>query len=260
VSALSAFSAVDDAAEPGRLIQFLEESAVGLAAMKYYMAAAHAIRQPSAPVLDVGCGAGHDLSLLDALGIRAVGIDASSVMVDEARRRISVPLARADASNLPFSDASFAGARIERVLMHVADPAAVLCEVVRCVQPGGLLTVFEPDWASLTVCGTRVPVEWLSLARHPAIGASVGALATRAGCSILDRVEERSWWVFEDFMRITNAEPSLERAVARGVLSRSEAAEWLAGIRRRAFDGTFDAEMTKILWVARVSVPQVGAG
>lgn len=249
---MSAFSAVDESAAPGRLIEYLDESAVGLGAMKQYMAAAHAIRRPSAPVLDLGCGAGHDLSLLDALGVDAVGVDASRVMIDAARCRVSVPMIQADGAALPVADAAFGGARMERVLMHVPDPAAVVTEVVRCIEPGGLVTLFEPDWASLTVCGSRVPVEWFSVARHPAIGATAGMLAVSAGCSILDRVEERSWWSFEDFMRITSAERSLAGAVARGLLSRHDGEAWLAGIRRAAEIGTFEAEMTKLLWVAKV--------
>lgn len=253
---MSAFSAVDEASEPDRLIEYLERSAVGLGAMKQYVVAAHAIRRPSAPVLDLGCGAGHDLALLDALGVDGVGVDSSWVMIETARRRISVPMVQADGATLPFTDASLAGARIERVLMHVADPAAVVNEVVRCINPGGILTIFEPDWASLTVCGAQVPLEWLSVARHPAIGATVGRLAVLAGCTILDRVEERSWWTFEDFMRITNAERSLEGAVARGLLSRTDSVAWLAGIRRHVEQGTFEAEMTKILWVAQVPAPQ----
>jgi hypothetical protein len=46
---VSGFSAVDNAAERLRLVRFLDASAVGLAAVKYYMAVTHALRQPTAP-------------------------------------------------------------------------------------------------------------------------------------------------------------------------------------------------------------------
>jgi len=252
-SAFSAFSAVDRAAEPGRLIRSLDESAVGLAAMKHYIAVTHSLRRPSAPVLDLGCGAGHDVTLLENLGVACVGVDPSAVMLEAASARCrAAVLTRASGEQLPFAGAAFAGCWIERVLMHVADPAVVVNEVVRCVQPAGLLTIFEPDWSSLTVDGSPVPTEWVTIARHPAIGAAAGRLLTAANCSIRDRVEERSRWTLDEFERITNLEQSLDRAVAAGKASRREVQHWLAEQRERARadDFRFRAEIAKILWVA----------
>jgi len=148
VPTFSAFSAVDDAVEPDRLIRSLADSATGLAAMKHYMAVAHALRRPTArspaPVLDLGCGSGHDLAVLDAVGVPSVGVDPSAVMVGAAAERTRAPLVRATGTQLPFADGAFAGCWIERVLMHVEHPDAVVAEVVRCLRPGGLLTIFEP--------------------------------------------------------------------------------------------------------------------
>lgn len=247
---MSAFSSVDQAAEPERLIRFLDDSAIGLAAMKHYMATAHALRRPTAPILDVGCGAGHDLVVLADAGIECVGVDPSWVMIGAAATRCDGPLLQARGEHLPFADRSFAGSRIERVLMHVTDPSAVVEEVVRCVQPGGLLTIFEPDWSSLTVNRSSVPTRWVSNARHPSIGADVGDLLDAEGCLLVDRVEERSWWTLDDFERITNIQQTLDRAVARGHASPRETQAWLAEQRRQAAVGAFRAEIAKILWVA----------
>lgn len=247
---MSDFSAVDDAAEPARLVSFLERSAVGLAAMKHYMAAAHARRQPSRPVLDLGCGAGHDLAVLEDRNVACVGVDPSSVMVAAAGSRAASPLVQAAGEGLPFADGVFAGCWIERVLMHVNDPGVVLSEAVRCLQPGGLLTVFEPDWSSLTVNGAAAPTEWVSAARHPAVGAAVGGLLVELGCSVRDRVEERSWWTFSQFERITNLGASLDRVVTRGRATRREVDVWRREQERRDASGVFRAELVKILWVA----------
>ncbi len=250
MSAFSAFSAVDDAAEPARLIEFLAQSAAGLAAMKHYMAVAHALRRPAAPVLDLGCGAGHDLAVLDAVGVRGVGVDPSAVMLDAAADGTGAPLVRATGERLPFAAGAFAGCWLERVLMHVPEPGAVIAEVVRCVRPGGLLTVFEPDWSTLAVNGTPVPAGWLSIARHPAIGSAVGGLLTEAGCDVRDRVEERSWWTADEFARITRLNQALDRVVATGTASRSEVRRWLDEQRSRAAADDFRAEIVKVLWVA----------
>jgi SAM-dependent methyltransferase len=208
--------------------------------MKHYMAAAHALRG-TGPVLDIGCGSGHDLAALERFGVAGVGVDPSAVMVDACAWLATSPVVRSSGERLPFRSGSFAGAWIERVLMHVSSPAAVLAEAVRCVAPGGLLTIFEPDWSSLTVNGWRVPTAWSTLARSPAVGSEVGSLLTSLGCFVHDRVEERSWWTYEAFERITS------RARWR---ADSAAAAWADDLRARAEAGTFSAEIVKVLWVA----------
>ena len=232
------------------MVTILADSAVGLAAMKHYMAVAHKLRNPDAPVLDLGCGAGHDLTVLESLGLGAVGVDPSSVMVGVAAARCQSPVVRAAGERLPFAKGAFAGCWIERVLMHVRDPAVLICEVVRCLEPRSLLTIFEPDWSSLSVNGSTVSAEWVTAAAHPEVGSAIGQLLASAGCTVLDRVEERSWWTYDDFVRLTNLERSLDRAVANGKASRAEADAWTAELRRREERGEFCAEIAKVLWVA----------
>jgi ubiquinone/menaquinone biosynthesis C-methylase UbiE len=249
---MSDFATVDEAADPRGLIAFLDASAVGLGAMKQYVAAAHALRRPTKPVLDLGCGIGHDLALLAALGVWSVGADLSSVMIETAATRTRLPLVRAAGEHLPFGNDALAGCRIERVLMHVAEPEEVLIEIFRCIEPEGCVTIFEPDWSSLFLDGASNPwAGWLSAARHPAIGRQLGVLLTAVGFSVVDRVEERSWWSFEEFERITNLQRSLDRAVAAGKVSGTYARGWIAEQRERAAAGGFRAEIAKVLWVAK---------
>ena len=223
---------------------------MGLAAMKHYMAAAHKRRNPNALLLDLGCGAGHDLTVLESFGLGAVGIDPSSFMVGVAAGRCQSPLVRAAGERLPFVERAFAGCWIERVLMHVSDPAILISEVVRCLQPGALLTIFEPDWSNIVINGSTVPAEWVTAAANPGIGSDVGGLLASARCTVLDRVEERSWWTYEDFVYITNLGRSLDRAVASGKVSRADADGWTAELHRQAARGNFRAQANKILWVA----------
>lgn len=185
-------------------------------------------------MLDLGCGAGHELVVLAQHGVRAVGVDPSAQMLAAAATRSGEPLVRADGLSLPFAAGSFSGCWLERVLQHVEDPNAVLAEVVRCVEPGGLVTIFEPDWTSLTVQGRRVPATWTTAARQPAIGATAGDLLRGLGCSIHDRVEERSWWTYD----------TLARIVGRA------AAEAAAGPPARHSADAQIGEIAKILWVA----------
>lgn len=248
---MSDFADVDATSDPRRLIAYLDVAAVASGRMKHYVAAAHALRRPGKPVLDLGCGAGHDLALLQALGVSSVGTDISTVMVEAAATRTQLPVVRAAGEQLPFRGDAFAGCRIERVLMHVRAPETVLAEVFRCVEPDGLVTIFEPDWTSLYIEGASRPwAGWLSAAPHAAIGRGLGTLLTDIGFTVVDRVEERSWWSFEHFERITNLESSVDRAIAAGKISARDARRWVAEQRERAAEGSFRAEIVKVLWVA----------
>ena len=131
---MSMFQSVDASDDPTRAIWYLDQTSRAESGMKHYAVAAHALRAPSGFVLDVGCGVCHDLALLAAAGMEPVGVDPSTVLLGVAneRRAASYPLLRAEGEALPFRDESIAGARVERVLMHVLDPAALLkkwCDV-----------------------------------------------------------------------------------------------------------------------------------
>ena len=96
--------------------------------------------------LDLGCSAGlYTRSLSGNLdsGV-AVGIDISPSMLREAARRArgigaNPSFVRANAKSLPFLDASFAGAVCGGSLNEFGDPARVLRETCRALEPGGRL-------------------------------------------------------------------------------------------------------------------------
>ena len=187
---MSAFSDVDNAPDPERLISFLDYFARAERGMKLYAASVLTVDAPVLPILDVGCGSGHDLALLASAGARAVGVDASARMLERAKRRVDGRLAvlvRATGERLPFRDHAFGGCRMERLLMHVTDPAAVIAEAVRCLTPGAQLTLCEPDWSSLRVRAAHGDdnVGWITSSRHPGVGGDLGGSPRRpvARCS-----------------------------------------------------------------------------
>ena len=103
------------------------------------------------PVLDVGCGTG-----LDALALSATGVDRSRAMCDRARSR-GADVAVADATMLPFAEASFAGVRADRVFQHLEDPEAGLAELVRVTRPGGRVVIADPDQDTLLIAIPGAP-------------------------------------------------------------------------------------------------------
>ena len=96
-------------------------------------------------VLDVGTGAGA-LAFAFAPFVReAVGVDVVPELLAEGRKRApeNVELLEADATNLPFGEASFDVVACARTLHHVARPELVLAEMSRVLRPGGTMLVVD---------------------------------------------------------------------------------------------------------------------
>jgi ubiquinone/menaquinone biosynthesis C-methylase UbiE len=87
-------------------------------------------------VLDCGCGTGFNLNHLTRYG-RVFGMDLSSAGLARARaaRR---PLARADATAIPFLSASFDLVTSFDMLQCVPDDDAAVGEIARVLKPGGM--------------------------------------------------------------------------------------------------------------------------
>ncbi len=107
-------------------------------------------------VLEVGCGAAQCSRWLQGAGAQVVATDLSAGMLHRSRlidagRDRPVPLAQADATRLPFADASFdLACSAYGAVPFVADSAAVMREVARVLRPGGrwVFSVSHPlRWA-----------------------------------------------------------------------------------------------------------------
>lgn len=86
--------------------------------------------------LEIGCGTGAYARPVRELGWTPVGVDLSSGMLRHARGRL--PVARADAGQLPFQDNSIPA--VVAVMVHTDMPTylAVLREVARVLRPGAV--------------------------------------------------------------------------------------------------------------------------
>jgi SAM-dependent methyltransferase len=148
------YADVDHSADPEQALHS-QEVVDSWPQIRAYKRRARGLLFAHAPVLDVGCGSGLELSAIgpDA----AVGVDASRVMCAAARRRGAV--VNAEASRLPFADGSFGATRADRVLQHVEDPEGCLAEMVRVCRRGGRVVAADPDQETLSITVPGIPRE-----------------------------------------------------------------------------------------------------
>ena len=143
-----AFTAVDEQSDPAAWISVLDRVRQEPAYVAYKARIGDLLRPVErGTYLEVGTGTGADaLVLAERFGVSVVGVDTSTTMVEEARRRGLREARVADAEALPFDDASFDGCWADRTFQHLADPEAALAELCRVTKDGGRLVVADPDY------------------------------------------------------------------------------------------------------------------
>jgi SAM-dependent methyltransferase len=120
-------------------------------------------------VLDVGSGQGHWGMLLASVlpgDASVVGVEREPEWVAEAARRAErfglgdrFRYVQGVAESLPFGDASFDLVTCQTVLIHVAEPRAVVREMLRVAKPGGQVIVAEPNNRASFLVDTSVTAE-----------------------------------------------------------------------------------------------------
>jgi len=108
----------------------------------YYRVAVEALKRLLGPgtgrCLDVGCGGGHFIPPVLELGWEVIGADLSADQLRVARAHLpEIELAHADATALPFGDASFDAAYSTFTHTDLDDFAGAIGEVRRVLRPHG---------------------------------------------------------------------------------------------------------------------------
>lgn len=109
-------------------------------------------------ILDIGCGYCFHTARLARSGLAITSVDFSEEALSHARETVDkagigerVTLRQADATQLPFEDASFDNVLIWGVLMHIPEVKKALAEAARVLKPGGKLVLSENNASSLEV-------------------------------------------------------------------------------------------------------------
>jgi SAM-dependent methyltransferase len=141
-------------------------------------------------VLDVGCGEGRFCRMLDARGVRTVGVDPTPALIGAARSRDGRgAYVQAAAERLPFSSDAFDLVVSYLSLIDIPDLQAGVSEMARVLRVGGTLLI-----ANLTSFNTAC--------------ADAGWVTDPAGRELhypIDHyLEERSMWIEYRGIRIRN--------------------------------------------------------
>ncbi len=97
-------------------------------------------------ILEVGCGTGRWLEELRRPAKRLLGLDRSTGMLGEARRRgVAAGLACGDALCLPYPAACCDLIYAAYAVHHFGSPGAFIAEARRLLRPGGRLAIANPD-------------------------------------------------------------------------------------------------------------------
>ena len=162
-----------------------------------------------------------------------IGVDCDPVMIAAAQRRTVeysvVDVRLGDVHALPVAASSVDRARADRVLQHVDDPAAVIAELRRVTRPGAVVTLAEPDWATLAIDADdlRTSADFTryicaEAVKNSSIGRQLARLAGAVGFTV--RSIQPVSPLFSDYAdadRILGLTRSGRRAVAAGLHRRT---------------------------------------
>lgn len=107
------------------------------------------VPQAAGDVLELGCGGGLNLTLMDPARLTSyAGLDPSPALLGDTRRvaqerGIAADIREGVGESMPFADASFDSVVTTFTLCSVADQAQVLREIRRVLRPGGVALFLE---------------------------------------------------------------------------------------------------------------------
>jgi ubiquinone/menaquinone biosynthesis C-methylase UbiE len=234
---------VDEAADPAALAACMDVVAAcdGVDAGRRLVADRLGLG-PGAALLDLGCGTGDQTRVLAERvipGGRAVGLDLSQTMIDEARRRsagseLPVEFDIGDSQKLPFADDEFDACRTERMLIHVPDARAALAEMVRVTRPGGRVGVIDAEVETVIFDSAdreltrRIVTSFADSFQNGWIGRRLPRMMAEAGLTAL--TVEPYVMVFHPDVITAVVDPHLAGMLAEDMLTAEEAARWRAEV------------------------------
>jgi ubiquinone/menaquinone biosynthesis C-methylase UbiE len=257
-----------DAATLDRFIERLELRGKDPTYAAYREAYLGLIDLRAAAVLELGCGTGvvaRAIAARDGFAGTVTAIDQSPAFIAVAGTLAAdegvagrVEFAVADAHELPFPGASFDVAVAHTLISHVRDPLTVLTEAARVVRPGGVVAIFDGDYASLTFgcsdpsLGAAVePALQSMIMSSPRVMRELPRLLPRAGLRLTATQAHVYAEAGSSTFMLDLAQTWAPLTASTGQLPAARVDAWLADQRRSAADGTFFAACNYYAYIAR---------
>jgi SAM-dependent methyltransferase len=219
-------------------------------------------------LLDAGAGAGEVARELAA----AVGANGAVTALDTSSRTLAaakaltpddlpITFVTGNVEALEFADATFDGARAERVLQHLGQPDVAVRELARVTRPEGRICLVDTDWESAAMDG--IPRELTQavhdhllsrvLRHHPDMGRTLRRRLVGAG--LQDVTATAVTCVFENPASAAVVLPFVNPAVPAvvGMIPDDLREDWFGGIAAAGDRGDYLAALT--IWVASGVVP-----
>lgn len=219
-------------------------------------------------VLDMGCGTGlaaRAIASRPGFTGTVAGVDLSPHLIAAAERFARdegvserTTFRAGDTRSLDVADGTYDAVVAHTLLSHVEDPQSVVNEAARVLRPGGMLGIFDGDYASLTF-GHADPVQGKScdealiraVVTNPRIMRDMPRLLREAGFDlhdcfphVLSEVGKADFWA--------SAIEAYRRLMPRAkTMTEQEADTWAANLRRDSDSGGFFGSSNYYAYVAR---------
>ena len=227
--------------------------------------------KPEITVLEAGCGLGDDaFRMAERIipGGKIIGLDASEAMIEKAMLnplagQLPVEFLVGDVKALPFSDCSIARCRIDRVLQHIPEPQQAITELVRVLEPEGLLLAYDNDWGTFSIESPTVDITrtieclWRDSFVNNTIGRNLHGYFIAAGLTDVEIYPGTS--VITDFAtadKAYNLLKTLDKAIESGFISLSGGRRWLEDLIEQAANGRFAVLLTAYTVIGKKSANQ----
>ena len=193
---------------------------------------------PSASVLDVGGGAGHQSFPLAQAGYEVTLLDSSPAMLGKARQRLErlpaearrrVTLLKADGEHAAdaVGGRRFAAVLCHGVLGYLEDPAPMVGQLCRCAEPGGIVSIMTGN-AHTTAVRPAMERRWADALASFDTRTGVGVLGVRGRTDTVEELSELirgrgvtpvRWygvWLFADWLEFagTKLDPADTKELA----------------------------------------------
>jgi ubiquinone/menaquinone biosynthesis C-methylase UbiE len=249
-----------DRTDPQWFIHFLDASRKRLLEfLRTHAAQYYAGIRPGMSVLDVGCGTGvmlHSLAGLVGPGGKVVGVDYSSAMVEEARKRssglgLALEFRQGDAHHLDFPNDTFDWSMAALLFQHLPAPLPPLREMVRVTKSGGTVLIAEQDWDTFLIDASdrdvtrRITRHFCDMLPNGWIGRQLPAAMHDAGLANIQvntmqlNLSAEEW--SDPAMGFRDIAAQAQKA---GAITHAEQIRWEAEIEQRLREGRFFASFT----------------